>query len=56
MRCKRKLNLVTVDSEHLEDAMLQKDPTKYHDAWVTVGKAQGVSSPFDATFSYAARY
>lgn len=43
MRCGRKLNLTNVDSEHLEDAMLEKDPAKYHKAWETLSKSQGVS-------------
>ena len=45
MRCRRKLNLVPVDSEHLE-AMTQKtDPAKYHKAWQTVCEANGVIVP-----------
>lgn len=45
MRCGRKLNLTNVDSEHLEDPMLQKDPAKYHKAWEILSKSQGVSTP-----------
>lgn len=45
MRCKRKLNLAWVDSEHLEHEMQQKDPTKYHNAWKAVCEAQGVIVP-----------
>jgi CTP synthase len=45
MRCKRKLNLISVDSEHLEHDMQQKDPTKYHNAWSTICGAQGVLIP-----------
>jgi CTP synthase len=45
MRCKRKLNLVSVDSEHLEHDMQQKDPTKYHNAWKAVCESQGVLVP-----------
>lgn len=33
MRCSRKLNLVWIDADHLEDAMLQDDSPKYHKAW-----------------------
>ncbi|KAK9775498.1 putative CTP synthase [Seiridium cardinale] len=45
MRCRRKLNLVWVDSEHLEHDMQQKDPTKYHNAWKAVCEAEGVLVP-----------
>ncbi|KAH6681251.1 UTP-ammonia ligase [Plectosphaerella plurivora] len=45
MRCKRKLNLISVDSEHLEHDMQQKDPTKYHNAWKAVCESQGVLVP-----------
>jgi CTP synthase len=45
MRCDRKLDLVNVDSEHLEDAMMQKDPTKYHEAWNIVARVSGVRPP-----------
>lgn len=45
MRCKRKLNLVSVDSEHLEHEMQQIDPTKYHNAWKAICDAQGVIVP-----------
>ena len=45
MRCKRKLKLISVDSEHLEDETMRNDPTKYHRAWNTVCEAQGVVVP-----------
>jgi CTP synthase len=45
MRCKRKLNLISVDSEHLEHDMQHVDPTKYHNAWKAVCEAQGVLVP-----------
>lgn len=45
MRCKRKLNLISVDSEHLEHDMQHSDPTKYHNAWKAVCEAQGVLVP-----------
>lgn len=41
MRCKRKLNLISVDSKHFEHDMHQKDPTKYHNAWRAICEAQG---------------
>jgi CTP synthase len=45
MRCKRKLNLTSVDSEHLERDMQQRDPTKYHNAWKAVCEASGILVP-----------
>jgi len=42
MRCKRKLNLISVDSEHLEATTKAKDPTKYHNAWKAVCESQGI--------------
>ncbi|OAQ98084.1 hypothetical protein LLEC1_03902 [Akanthomyces lecanii] len=45
MRCGRKLNLVSVDSEHLEKDMQQKDPTKFHNAWKAICEAQGIIVP-----------
>ncbi|KAM7191980.1 CTP synthase [Rhypophila sp. PSN 637] len=45
MKCKRKLSLVSVDSEHLEPGMQKKDPTKYHNAWKAVCEAEGVIVP-----------
>lgn len=45
MRCGRKLNLVSVDSEHLEEDMQKKDPRKFHHAWSTVTDAKGIIVP-----------
>ncbi|KAM0263147.1 hypothetical protein ACHAQJ_001300 [Trichoderma viride] len=45
MRCKRKLNLIPVDSEHLERDMQVTDAIKYHNAWKAVCEAQGVIVP-----------
>ncbi|EJP64949.1 hypothetical protein ACQRIT_000933 [Beauveria bassiana] len=45
MRCSRKLNLVSVDSEHLEKDMQQKDPTKFHNAWKAICEAEGIIVP-----------
>lgn len=58
MQCKRKLNLASVDSEHLEPEMQKKDPTKYHNAWKAVCEAQGIIVPgkrHDAPFEPASR-
>ena len=45
IRCKRKLNLIWVDSEHLENSVRQTDPTKYHKAWHNVCSASGMVIP-----------
>lgn len=45
MRCDRKLNLVWIDAEHLEDATLQSDPTTYHRAWSQLTVASGCICP-----------
>lgn len=45
MRCRRKLVLIPVDSEHLESTTQQKDPAKYHKAWHAVCEAHGVIIP-----------
>ena len=45
MRCNRKLNLIWVDSEHLEDATQQSNPGKYHKGWHEVCTAAGVLVP-----------
>jgi CTP synthase len=45
MRCRRKLNLVWVDSEHLESKFRETDPAKFHKAWHDVCTASGVLVP-----------
>ncbi|KAJ4212094.1 CTP synthase ura7 [Fusarium solani] len=45
MRCNRKLNLVWIDADHLEDAMLEGDSPKYHKAWSQLTAAAGVLVP-----------
>jgi CTP synthase len=45
MRCHRKLDLIWVDSEHLEDATQTSDPSKYHKAWHEVCTANGILVP-----------
>ena len=42
MRCHRKLNLVSVDSEHLEEEMRQNDLGKYSRAWSAIAEAHGM--------------
>ncbi|KUJ09165.1 CTP synthase [Mollisia scopiformis] len=45
MRCNKALHINWVDSEHLEDATQDSDPTKYHQAWLSVHTASGVVIP-----------
>jgi len=45
MKCKRKLDLIKVDSEALEPAMQQKDPARFHKCWHDVCTAQGLLVP-----------
>lgn len=45
MYCGRKLNLVPVDSEHLEEKAKAAEPEKYEAAWASVKKAQGIIIP-----------
>jgi CTP synthase len=45
IRCERKLNLIWVDSEHLEDSTRQADPGKYHKAWHDMCSAAGIVVP-----------
>ena len=45
MRCKRKLDLQWVDSEHLEPATGTRDPAKFHKAWHAVCTAAGILVP-----------
>lgn len=45
MRCKRKLNLVPVDSEQLDEDAKEKNPTAYEKAWSIVKAADGVVCP-----------
>lgn len=45
MRCRRKLNLIWVDAEHLEQSWREKDPAKFHKAWHEVCTASGVLVP-----------
>jgi CTP synthase len=45
MRCKRKLNLVPVDSEQLDESAKEKNPAAYEKAWSIVKAADGVVCP-----------
>ncbi|KAF2763292.1 CTP synthase [Pseudovirgaria hyperparasitica] len=45
MRCKRKLNLIWVDSEHLEAPTRDHDPAAFHKAWHSVCTANGILVP-----------
>ncbi|KAI1484430.1 CTP synthase N-terminus-domain-containing protein [Biscogniauxia mediterranea] len=45
MKCNRKLNLIWIDAEHLEDATLRSDPTTYHKAWSQLTIASGCLCP-----------
>lgn len=45
MRCKRKLKLVAVDSEHLDAIGKAKNPDKYEQAWKAVKESDGVVCP-----------
>ncbi|RDA94745.1 hypothetical protein CP533_6729 [Ophiocordyceps camponoti-saundersi (nom. inval.)] len=45
MRCGRKLNLVWIDAEHLEDAAKEADPISFYKAWHQVSTASGILVP-----------
>lgn len=45
MRCKRKLDIRWVDSDHLEQKCHDTDPSKYHSAWKEVVGASGILVP-----------
>lgn len=45
MRCNKALRIKWVDSEHLEDATQESDPTKNQQAWDVVHTASGVVIP-----------
>lgn len=45
MHCDRKLNLIPVDSEHLEPKAQAAEPEKFEAAWAAVKKAQGIIIP-----------
>lgn len=45
MRCKRKLKIIWVDSEHLEPHTEKANPAAYHKAWHDVCTASGILVP-----------
>ncbi|KAL6714112.1 CTP synthase ura7 [Lecanora helva] len=45
MACSRKLLLLMVDAEHLEQSTLDSSPKEYHKAWHEVYKADGILIP-----------
>ncbi|EMD63926.1 hypothetical protein COCSADRAFT_37655 [Bipolaris sorokiniana ND90Pr] len=45
MRCRKKLDIRWVDSDHLEPKCQQSDPAKFHNAWHEVVKASGILVP-----------
>ena len=45
MRCKRKLKIIWVDSEHLETHTEKSNPAGYHKAWHDVCTASGILVP-----------
>ncbi|KAL1643898.1 CTP synthase ura7 [Diplodia intermedia] len=45
MRCRKKLNLIWVDAEHLEPTTRQGDPASFHKAWHEVCTASGILVP-----------
>jgi CTP synthase len=45
MRCRRKLDLRWVDSEHLESKTRDREPAKFHKAWHAVCTASGILVP-----------
>ncbi|KAH7076274.1 CTP synthase-like protein [Paraphoma chrysanthemicola] len=45
MRCKRRLDIRWVDSDHLEPKCQHTDPAKFHNAWHEVVKASGILVP-----------
>ncbi|KAF2465735.1 CTP synthase [Lindgomyces ingoldianus] len=45
MRCRRKLDLQWVDSEHLESRTGNSDPAKFHKAWHSLCTASGILVP-----------
>ncbi|KAK2800661.1 CTP synthase ura7 [Emmonsiellopsis sp. PD_5] len=45
MHCKRKINLIWVDSSHLEEATQQSSPAEFHKAWHAICMANGILVP-----------
>lgn len=45
MHCKKKVNIIWVDSSHLEEATQKSSPADYHKAWHAVCMAKGILVP-----------
>ena len=45
MKCRKKLKIIWVDAEHLEDHYQKTDPASYHKAWHNVCTAAGILVP-----------
>ncbi|OJJ50179.1 hypothetical protein ASPZODRAFT_13268 [Penicilliopsis zonata CBS 506.65] len=45
MHCQKKLNLIWVDSSHLEDEHKEANPAEYYKAWHSVSTANGILVP-----------
>lgn len=45
MHCKKKLNLIWVESTHLEEEHKQKSPAEYYKAWHALSTANGILVP-----------
>ena len=45
MHCKKKLNLIWIDSSHLEDAHKETAPSEYYKAWHSISAANGILVP-----------
>jgi hypothetical protein len=45
MHCKKKLDLIWVESSHLEDEHKETNPAEYYKAWHSVSTANGILVP-----------
>ena len=51
MHCKKKLNLIWVESSHLENEHQDSNPAEYYKAWHSVSTASGILVPVCLIFS-----